>query len=539
MPFCFQQNNLASSTGGTPTPSHSGASKLAKQAKKSYERYQKIAAMSSSKVVPNGEKADVMDALTRYYAATNVAMLLPKEPELIKEAITDFCAVTDEKKSELRAHWQHAVSNGRALCACALCGQRDLSSLYEQMHVAGLPSFFELDAASLRELDVLKSGVRLMSASGVLQDELTDLSAIMSSYLSTENGKRYHVHPELVGRKEEIDVCCACLKLVAFESEPVTDGDELESKRRTKRRTQLANACLAIAAGHDYGVSSRVARDTPSLLEGILLSENRNYAVIIKVSASSAKTMQGDCIVFPQDGPAEGLKLLSNIGESVKERVKWVRDGGLLRVVLVGSRGEHEKWIQDNILVSVLVVRPHVIFNELRIRRKIDDALNPNEEKCAPGPVDATYEEDFVEPLENLSEHFISSARRLGTEAEIIDEIAQAKASDVAGVRDSTAEGLMSSEDVAGAGHSTVEGLMSSVGLMSSSEELPKDADGSMFLSAVQNMLACDPSMPVEQSMRSEGVVDNPSDGGVKSSAAKTAKGWSTFRSIALSFKSS
>ena len=138
--------------------------------------------MSSSKVVPNGEKADVMDALTRYYAATNVAMLLPKEPEVIKEAITDFCAVTDEKKSELRAHWQHAVSNGRALCACALCGQRDLSSLYEQMHVAALPSFFELDAASVREFDVLKSGVRLMSASGVLQDELTDLSAIMSSY---------------------------------------------------------------------------------------------------------------------------------------------------------------------------------------------------------------------------------------------------------------------------------------------------------------------------------------------------------------------
>ena len=93
MPFCFQQNNLASSTGGTPTPSHSGASKLAKQAKKSYERYQKIAAMGSSKVVPNGEQADVMDALTRYYAATNVAMLLPKEPEAIKEAITDFCEV--------------------------------------------------------------------------------------------------------------------------------------------------------------------------------------------------------------------------------------------------------------------------------------------------------------------------------------------------------------------------------------------------------------------------------------------------------------
>ena len=57
--------------------------------------------MSSTKVVPNGEKADVMDALTRYYAATNVAMLLPKEPEAIKEAITDFCAVTDEKKKRV------------------------------------------------------------------------------------------------------------------------------------------------------------------------------------------------------------------------------------------------------------------------------------------------------------------------------------------------------------------------------------------------------------------------------------------------------
>ncbi len=33
--------------------------------------------------------------------------------------------------------------------------------------------------------------------------------------------------------------------------------------------------------------------------------------------------------------------------------VKWVRDGGLLRVVLVGSRGEHERWILIGLLVFV------------------------------------------------------------------------------------------------------------------------------------------------------------------------------------------
>jgi len=216
--------------------------------------------MSSCRIVPSGDAADVTEALTRYYAATNVAMLVPKDPEAIKQAIEDFCLVTDERKSELRADWNRVMSNGRPSCACALCGKRDLNSVYEQVHVPELPAFFEFDATSLNEFEVLKSGVRLMDASGQLQDTVTDLSVIMSSYLA-ESGKRYHVHPELVGRsEEEIDVCSDCLKLFKFECEPVAGGDEVERQSRNKRRTQLANACLPIAAGHDFGVSSREQR---------------------------------------------------------------------------------------------------------------------------------------------------------------------------------------------------------------------------------------------------------------------------------------
>ena len=73
------------------------------------------------------------------------------------------------------------------------------------------------------------------------------------------------------------------------------------------------------------------------------------------------------------------------------ERINWVRGGGSFRVVLVDDQGNAEKWLDDN---SVHSARPHVAFNELRMRAKIDQATG--NENGHPGPTDAEYEEDFV-----------------------------------------------------------------------------------------------------------------------------------------------
>ena len=59
-----------------------------------------------------------------------------------------------------------------------------------------------------------------MGESGVLNDSPTDLSPIMSTFMSA-NGTRYHLHPELVkkGEVEVISLCVDCLQLVNEEEE--------------------------------------------------------------------------------------------------------------------------------------------------------------------------------------------------------------------------------------------------------------------------------------------------------------------------------
>ena len=69
-----------------------------------------------------------------------------------------------------------------------------------------------------------------MGESGVLKDSATDLSSIMSSFMSV-NGTRYHLHPELVkkGEVEVISLCVDCLQLVKEEAEDDAGTIDLES----------------------------------------------------------------------------------------------------------------------------------------------------------------------------------------------------------------------------------------------------------------------------------------------------------------------
>ena len=59
-----------------------------------------------------------------------------------------------------------------------------------------------------------------MDEFGQLKKTVTDLSPVMSSYLS-KTGTRYHLHPELVnvGDTETCSLCVACLQLMNEEIE--------------------------------------------------------------------------------------------------------------------------------------------------------------------------------------------------------------------------------------------------------------------------------------------------------------------------------
>ena len=73
-----------------------------------------------------------------------------------------------------------------------------------------------------------------MGESGVLKDSVTDLSPIMSSFMSA-NGTRYHLHPELVkkGEVEVISLCVNCLELVKEENDAETET--LDQQRTAAR----------------------------------------------------------------------------------------------------------------------------------------------------------------------------------------------------------------------------------------------------------------------------------------------------------------
>ena len=136
-----------------------------------------------------------------------------------------------------------------------------------------------------------------MGESGVLNDSPTDLSPIMSTFMSS-NGIRYHLHPELVqeGEGEVISVCVDCLQLIKEEDDAGTihldspdaevktekrnggsqklrektmeEADagkvhldspdaEVKTEKRNGASQKLRENSMAIAAGCDYGVLSR------------------------------------------------------------------------------------------------------------------------------------------------------------------------------------------------------------------------------------------------------------------------------------------
>ena len=122
--------------------------------------------------------------------------------------------------------------------ACSSCGIRKHGN-YDEIDVATLPDFFKFKAKDQVMFDVLKGGISLccllsqtntkiepfaegvflMDESGVLNKTATDLSLIKSSFLS-ENGTRYHLHPELIKFCKTTEMCClcvSCLRIVDVE----------------------------------------------------------------------------------------------------------------------------------------------------------------------------------------------------------------------------------------------------------------------------------------------------------------------------------
>ena len=198
------------------------------------------------------------------------------------------------------------------------------------------------------------------------------------------------------------DLCVGCLSLVSEERDagtidPEASDAELQQTKRDISREKVRASSMSIASGCDYGVLARITElKPPSILERCLLNPHRAYYFTVKVfnpiGLPGASSLKGDIICFTQDGPAEAIRLLGKSAkETLKERIDWVRGGGNFRVVCVDDQGNMENWLHNN---SVLVARPHIIFNELRVRAKLDEATG--NESGDIDPEDFSYSEDFI-----------------------------------------------------------------------------------------------------------------------------------------------
>ena len=121
---------------------------------------------------------------------------------------------------------------------------------------------------------------------------------LCSYYVSTSD-EHFHLHPELIARKDEADasffVCQTCANAM--------------KKHNSKAPSQ------SISAGRDYGLFSRIDIEEPNALEEMLLAEVRTYSVVAKVHVPNAKrtaatrhVLKGHMIGFFHDGPKEIIK---------------------------------------------------------------------------------------------------------------------------------------------------------------------------------------------------------------------------------------
>ena len=167
----------------------------------------------------------------------------------------------------------------------------------------------------------------------MLRETVTDLSPVMSSFLS-ENGTRYHLHPELIKIRETTEMCSFCVPCLRLVEEEIAigcinlelPGAEVMLAKRNLSRQKIREKSMSIAAGFDYGVLSRL-QDLmrPSILERALVSPHRACYVTVKVKNPTglpgSKSLKGDIICFTQDGPAEALKLLGSQEDMMRQRI--------------------------------------------------------------------------------------------------------------------------------------------------------------------------------------------------------------------------
>ena len=135
--------------------------------------------------------------------------------------------------------------------------------------------------------------------------------------------------------------------------------------------------------------------------------------------------LKGDLIYFPHEGPAEAAL-------AIEDRVAWVRGQGAIQLVLAGEGGKGDSMHQWLRSTNVVRARPHVCYNHLRCRRRLEATLGGRTvDFDEPLPELATLQA----LLSGLETELVENCTTLSKTAQEAERIAQTESSDIAAVR--------------------------------------------------------------------------------------------------------
>ena len=304
--------------------------------------------------------------------------------------IKRFGNVTFEDKAKCVSAYVEARRALDDMKVCACCGLRDPEVTYhEKTFASTLPDWLAVDEAALARLDaapafqLLKRPVDGDSATETFRRR--DLHNLLEV-----GGRTYHLIEEAVQKPVQMpdaghaanfgkfDVCEHCQRCwykqrpadaAAVDARDVGGGfDDLYSKHAPRD---------SIAAGQDYGrLAALCAKGIDvnvSALEKLVLAKARCHYVSVKVVANGKVTARerliGHTIIFEQKPDVQGC---GSFCEAVLRAAL-----GQLKIYLVGPSGERGKLERAALKVDDVRLRPHVVYNFLKLREVVAGAEAP------------------------------------------------------------------------------------------------------------------------------------------------------------------
>ena len=190
------------------------------------------------------------------------------------------------------------------------------------------------------------------------------IDKIISYYESeSEQGKMYHLHPELVQVKNSDEQ--GCIETTMLCSSCYKSLENFEAPK------------LSIAKGVDFGVYSRLKElELPNMHERVIMSVYRLFGEAVKVQENKGMHMnytrnivQGHWVFFEHDGPRLAAhQLLTELYS--KKRLK-----DAVKFILVGPDGSFEKIRKAIRASSTLIGRGFVVYQFLAVLQKLGNPI--------------------------------------------------------------------------------------------------------------------------------------------------------------------